>query len=399
LSGEQLAVPYEAGINPPIWELGHAAFFYECFILRALDGDVPRMPGYDEVWDSFEIRHEDRWRSGVVPEREITLDYYKQVLDCMRNRISNQPLGDRECYLYHYAICHQNMHIESLIWGRQTLAYAPPPFADKNGFSTGSPAMSGDAEIPGGRYPIGIDPDSGVFGFDNEKPGFEITLAPFALSKTLVSNAEFLAFIDDGGYENESVWSYGGAQWLRRSAARRPLYWRQADDGPELRWFDQWLPLPLHAPVLHINFWEAEAFASWSGRRLPTEFEWEAAARGREGRFTPWGGACEAKRLNMNGKKLGRASVTDFSEGATPEGCLQMLGTGWEWTSSQFLPYAGFQVDMYPYMSTLQFGDHKVTRGGSCATSSSLIRNTYRQAYLPDRRDVFTALRTCAVNP
>ena len=99
----------------------------------------------------------------------------------------------------------------------------------------------------------------------------------------------------------------------------------------------------------------------------------------------------------MNGTALGQLPVTSLREGSSPSGCLQMLGTAWEWTTSQFLPYDGFCVDMYPYMSTLQFGDHKVTRGGSCATSSCLIRNTYRQAYHPDRHDVFTSFRTCAV--
>ena len=126
LSEEQLTVPYLPGINPPIWELGHAAFFYETFILRALDGSAAAMPGYDEIWDSFEVRHADRWASGVVPEKPRTLDYYARMIDAVRERLETQALRPGDHYLYKYAIFHQNMHIESLIWRRQALAYAPP---------------------------------------------------------------------------------------------------------------------------------------------------------------------------------------------------------------------------------------------------------------------------------
>jgi iron(II)-dependent oxidoreductase len=205
--------------------------------------------------------------------------------------------------------------------------------------------------------------------------------------------------VEAGGYEVEKLWSYGGNNWRVRRKAEQPVYWHQDGSGKWLvRQFDTWVTLPLDAPAMHVSFWEADAFARWAGRRLPTEFEWEAAARGQEGRMVPCGKALvDPAHVDMDGTQMGRASVAAFSDGATPEGCVQMLGTAWEWTSSQFLPYDGFKVDMYPYMSTLQFGDHKVTRGGSCATSSCLIRSTYRQAYHPDRRDVFTAVRTCAL--
>ena len=105
----------------------------------------------------------------------------------------------------------------------------------------------------------------------------------------------------------------------------------------------------------------------------------------------------DTTRVDMDGKRMGQVAVDEFPKGASPFGCLQMLGTAWEWTTNQYLPYDGFCVDMYPYMSTLQFGDHKTTKGGSCATSSQLIRNTYRQAYYPSRNDVFTGFRTCAI--
>ncbi len=400
-----LAVPYEPGINPPVWEFGHIAFFYEYFILRPLDHVAHQMPGFDEVWDSFEIHHKERWRHGVVPGKDDALAYYDRVTAAIRDRIATAPLTAEALYLYKYNIFHQMMHIESLIWSRQTLGYPAPSFVFPELAPPGEadpPAARGDAEVPGGRYPIGLPADSGAFatedfGFDNEKPGHDRELAPFAISKTLVSNEEFRIFVESGAYGDGELWSFSGKCWLRDTGSHHPGYWRRNEDGTwSERIFDRWHPLDPRAPVLHVNYFEAEAYCRWAGRRLPTEFEWEAAARGPEGLHFPWGNTLDPERLDMDGARMARSPVTAFPAGASPFGCLQMLGTAWEWTSSQFLPYDGFKTDVYPYMSTLQFGDHKTTKGGSCAACSPLIRNTYRQAYYPSRRDVFVSFRTCA---
>lgn len=406
LSPKQLDVPYHRGINPPLWELGHAAFFYEYFLLRKLGTAAPRMPGYDEVWDSFEIQHRNRWQQDVVPGRATIYDFYRSIIDEVRRRLDAPALTPEEHYLCQYCIAHQNMHIESLVWARQTLAYPAPAsvLTPERPAGTHLPARSGiagDAAVPAGRYPVGMPADSPhfatrEFSFDNERPAFAIDLDAFAISKTLVSNREFLTFVEDGGYSSPAAWSYGGRWWRQEEAPAHPLYWREKRGQWQLRRFDKWIDLPLDAPVLHLSFWEAEAFATWAGRRLPTEYEWEAAARGANGRPFPWGESMDLTRVDMNVEHMAAAPVDAISSGASPAGCLQMIGTVWEWTTSQYLPYAGFAVDMYPYMSTLQFGDHKTTRGGSCATSSCLIRSTYRQAYLPGRRDVFTGFRTCA---
>ena len=167
------------------------------------------------------------------------------------------------------------------------------------------------------------------------------------------------------------------------------------------RQFDQWKPLVSEFPVMHISYWEAEAFCRWAGRRLPTEHEWEVAAlgniNGQKTRKFPWGDTMDASKVDMDGLHMANIPVTAYPEGDSPFGCRQMLGTAWEWTSSQYLPYDGFAVDMYPFMSTLQFGYHKTTKGGSCATSSILIRGSYRQAYLPNRTDAYVGFRTCAL--
>jgi iron(II)-dependent oxidoreductase len=195
------------------------------------------------------------------------------------------------------------MHIESLIWARQTMGLKKMEFAQSDNKNvpldskTSEESTLGDAEIPAGRYWIGMPAKSEHFAtedfaFDNEKPGFEIDIESFKISKTLVSNKEFLAFIEDGGYENKDLWSWGGKKWLRTehdfgippeeklSLPKHPLYWKQENGEWLERYFDEWKPLVPDYPVTHISFFEAEAFCNWAGRRLPTEYEWEVAALG-----------------------------------------------------------------------------------------------------------------------
>lgn len=416
-----LDVPYHLGVNPPLWEMGHAAFFYEVFVFNLLDGTPSHDPSMDDLWDSFHIEHRDRWNRELFPGRQKTLDYFNLIYDRVAERIEKEPLTDQARYLYRYAIYHQNMHIESMIWCRQTVGYPAPPDTDLYRPAPGEP-HHGDALVPAGEWLIGMPGESQSFAsddfaFDNEKPRFSVKLDAFAISKCLVSNRQFLEFVEDGGYRRPDLWSFGGRKWLQTEtdvalvhgsreplfrAPRHPLYWRWHDEQWQERVFDRWQPLNPDAPVTHVTFWEAEAYCRWAGRRLPTEHEWEVAALGnRPGepfRRFPWGNEAPTSQLaDLDGRAMAQNPVFDFPEGDSPFGCRQMTGTVWEWTSDQFLPYDGFKVDMYPFMSTLQFGDHKVTKGGGCATSSCLIRGTYRQAYLPQRNDVYTGFRTCAL--
>jgi iron(II)-dependent oxidoreductase len=424
LSADELNIPFHPGVNPPIWEIGHAAFFYEEFILKGLDGQQDSFdPSMDDIWDSFHIDHKDRWLSGVVPSLDKTLKYIDHIFNAVLARIDNNQLIDADLYLYKYAIFHQNMHIESLIWARQTSAFSKMRFNSSQDkelprTDTNSEENLGDAEIPSGKYLIGMPADSVQFAqedfaFDNEKPWFEVDLEDFKISKTLVSNKEFLAFVNDGGYQNEKYWSFGGLKWLKtkRNTAvlpeqamqlpAHPIYWKFEKGQWSERLFDQWNLLRDDYPVTHVSFWEVEAYCNWAGRRLATEYEWEVAALGnRKGesiRYFPWGNNMDASKVDMDGNHMAQLPVTAYPEGDSIFGCRQMLGTVWEWTSSQYLPYDGFTMDMYVYMSTLQFGYHKTTKGGSCATSSILIRGSYRQAYFPTRTDVYVGFRTCAL--
>lgn len=406
LESRQLDVPYSTGINPPVWEVGHASFFFERFILQNLDSTPSYNPALDDVWDSFELAHEDRWQEGLFPDKSDTLHYFHHTFERVKQRILEKPLSNADLYLYKYAIFHLNMHLESMVWCRQTLGYAPPPGSMPGITETSvKPSQQGDVEVPAGRYRIGMPAQSpnyagDDFCFDNEKPGFVKPMDAFRISSTLVSNAEYLAFVQAGGYEHDEWWSMAGLKWRIKNRACHPLLWKKENGHWLERHFDQWLSIQPDLPVKHVSYWEAQAYCNFTGRRLPTEFEWEVAALGNreDGDFNkfPWGNTMDDSRVDMDCKHLARIPVSAFPEGDSPSGCRQMIGTVWEWTDSLFFPYDGFSVDMYPFMSTLQFGDHKVVRGGSCATSSMLIRGTYRQAYTPDRNDVFVGFRTCA---
>ncbi|MDO3721018.1 selenoneine synthase SenA [Marinobacter sp. chi1] len=420
LPDEKLDVPYHPGVNPPLWEMGHSAFFYEVFVFNLLDGTPSVDPSMDDLWDSFHIEHRDRWNREFFPGREQTLAYFDTIYYRVAERIRSTPLDNQALYLNRYSVFHQNMHIESMTWCRQTVGYPATPDATFERPAPGAP-VPGDAEIPAGRWVIGM-PDASPrypmedFAFDNEKPRFEVEMDAFAIARQPVSSGEYLAFVEDGGYRKPGLWSFGGRKWLETEvdvalvhgstepmprAPLHPLYWRWHDNAWQERVFDRWQPLNLDAPAKHLTYWEAEAYCQWAGRRLPTEFEWEVAALanrpGETFRRFPWGNEYPDKHLaDLDALCMGQNPVFDYPESDSPFGCRQMIGSVWEWTSNQFLPYDGFKVDMYPFMSTLQFGDHKVSRGGSCATSSCLIRGTYRQAYLPLRNDVYTGFRTCA---
>lgn len=427
LTDTQTQVPCLDGINPPVWELGHCAFFFERFVLFELDGTPSLQPALDEIWDSFELNHEDRWIPGLFPNLHDTINYFNAVRDKVRNRIRCEPPSSRLVYLLTYAIGHLQMHMESLVWCRQTLGYPPPPGSRwpavlkdeaslnaRPGNTATLAANTDDIEIPAGEYRIGVDASNAeqdTFAFDCEKPAWVASVEPFSISRSLISNAEYLRFVESGGYESLHWWSRGGQRWLKQQKLRHPLYWKTENGCWFERIFDCWVPLQSEWPVRHISYREAQAYCNFAGRRLPTEIEWEVASLGnrdgQQGRYLPYTlpnyqkvtairPADIASCADMDRSALACHSVNDFQAGASPFGCLQMIGTLWEWTSSIFMPYRGFSPDMYPFMSTLQFGTHYVTRGGSFASASSLIRGTYRQAYLPERNDVFTGFRTCA---
>ena len=409
LSDEQLMGPQLDMVNPPLWEIGHVIFFHELFVLRQLGEKKLLLKGAEELYDSFEVVHDDRWQL-LLPTREDTLAYAQEVLDRMIQRLESHEPSAKETYLYLLALLHEDMHDEAFTYTRQTLEYPQPKYstnhtADK--FEVGAGPLPGDVEIPGGTYMLGAVPQQ-PFVFDNEKWAHPVEVKPFKIARAAVTNSEFAEFADAGGYERGEFWSYGGRTWLKKSGAKQPVYWRQDGKNWQRRHFDTWLPLEENRPVIHINWYEAEAFCKWAGRRLPTETEWELAASSEPAsgvqkagkRLYPWGNEPSTpEHANLDSNFVGCVDAGAFAKGDSGFGCRQMIGNVWEWTASPFYPFPGFIVDQpYREYSAPWFGYNKVLRGGCWATRSRLIRNTYRNFYLPHRRDVFAGFRTCAEN-
>jgi len=405
LTDAQLRVPLLPIINPILWEIGHVAWFQEKWALRHLRGEPPVLAHGDALYDSAAVAHDTRWDL-VLPSRTDTLHYMLVVLGRILDRLPDE-LSEREAYFHWLPCMHEDMHDEAFTYTRQTLAYPAPSFPP----APPSPAhsvqdVSGDVEIPGAESLLGA-PQGELLVFDNEKWAHPVRVEPFRIARAPVTNGQFAEFADDGGYRRRELWSDDGWAWREKAKAEHPVYWSRDGSNWYQRHFDQVRPLsktlsgvegPRVLPIIHVNWFEAEAYCRWAKRRLPTEAEWELAAATAEKRRYPWGDAAPTGRGNLDGRALGCVPVGLHSAGDTPEGCRQMLGNVWEWTASTFAPYPGFVVDPYKEYSQPWFTpDYRVLRGGCWATRSRLIRNTWRNFYTRDRRDVFGGFRTCAL--
>ena len=411
LNYEQLIVPYLPIVNPPLWEIGHVAWFQEKSVLRHICKQKPIRDDADPLWDSIAIAHDTRWALSI-PSREETLAYMREVRDAVIETLEKGEPSEELIYIVRYAVFHEDMHTEAFTYTRQTLGYPPPRLSDCMNIQpnerTDSPLL-GDVEILGGTFQLGAMQDEG-FVFDNEKWAHPVDVKPFAIARAPVTQSEFAAFVDDDGYCRKDIWGQEGWDWCQSVAAEHPVYWQCDTDGGWLRrHFDKWVPLEPHFPVIHVNWYEAEAYCCWAGRRLPTEVEWEVAAAAephpdsqlfssKKRRF-PWGDQPPmSARANLDWNRMGCVNVNAFPEGDSAFGCRQMIGNVWEWTSGDFLPYPGFEVDLYQEFSEPWFGTRKVLRGGCWSTRSRMLRNTWRNFYTPDRRDVLAGFRTCALN-
>jgi len=405
LSDEQLDLPYAATVNPMRWELGHVGFFYDCFLLSELDGGPTRFEGGADLFDSFEVDHADRWGL-ALPSREKILDYLEQIEQEVLDRIAGKEPSDREQYVYQLAVHHESMHDEAFAWTRQAMEYAAPVVGSSGSEPrTAADGLDGDVHIEGGSFELGADPAQG-FVFDNEKWGHEVVVPSFEMSRAPVTNRQYREFVEAGGYSNRAFWSTPGWSWRGKAGARHPLYWKLEDGVWLERSFESWAPLRADAPVVHVGWYEAQAYCNWAGRRLPNEAEWEYAASTAPGesgkRRYPWGDApmqVGAEVASLGYEAIGCSDVAAFPAGDSGWGCRQMLGNVWEWTDTAFYPYPGFVVDTpYREYSAPWFGYPKVLKGGAWSTHPDMVNNTYRNFFEPNRRDIFAGFRTCAVD-
>ncbi|ACG72896.1 protein of unknown function DUF323 [Anaeromyxobacter sp. K] len=351
LPADGLLGPRLAIVNPPLWELGHVAWFQERWVLRHAAGRPPLRAGADALYDSTAIPHDVRWDL-PLPSLEETIGYLGEV---EAGVLALLERGEADPYFVRLSVFHEDMHWEAMAFSRQTLGWPAPPGLPAAAAGAGP---EGDAALPGGTFRLGAAAGDG-FVFDNEKWAHPVELRPFRIARAPVTEARFAEFVDDGGYRRRALWSAAGWRWREAEGAEHPAYWERAADGWTRREFDRRVPLEADRPVANVCAHEADAFCRWAGRRLPTEAEWEAAAA---------------------------------AEGA-PLGAAHRV---WEWTASDFLPYPGFVADPYREYSQPWFGTHRVLRGGSFATPARLLRPTFRNFYTPDRRDPWAGFRTCA---
>lgn len=408
LTEEELSRQHSPLLSPIVWDLGHVANFEERWIARVADD-----PDSDEDRsrrnDLYEATAHPRATRGELelPERTAALDEMARVRRKTRAVLRRVDLDHRDPltrdgFVFSMLAQHEAQHSETLLQTIQImrdLHYEPhlrrePPGALPRG-------VKGMATIPEGSFLIGTNDRTAAY--DNERPQHEVEIARFRIDLAPVSNADYLEFMRDGGYGRPELWSDAGQRWLDEASTTHPAQWRRREDGgwDELS-FGRLEPVDPRRPVIHVCYFEADAYARWAGKRLPTEFEWEKAAacdleRG-VARVYPWGDQPPAEaHANLDQRAFGPAQIGAYPTGRSYFGCEQMLGCVWEWTSSDFEPYPGFLAFPYPEYSEIHFGQgYKVLRGGSWATQPIAIRNTFRNWDLPQRRQIFSGFRCAA---
>lgn len=365
--------------SPAKWHLAHVTWFWETFLLRDHEDGYSL---YDEDWpfvfNSYyeaEGKRIARFSRGMLsrPTLNDILAWRAHVDDAM------QPLLEREKLrpLVELGFAHEQQHQELLLTDIKHALFQNPlgPAMWDTQVSSARKQADDWYEHPGGIARIGHQSDG--FAFDNEGPAHRVLLEPFALSSRLVTNGEWSEFIADSGYDEATLWLSDGWAWVQENGVRAPLYWREQEHFTHSGWQER----DPDAPVTHISYYEADAFATWAGKRLPTEFEWEAIARGQEGEL--------AAHDPASGNQLDDASPP------LPIGSDSLFGDCWQFTRSGYLPYPRFQPAegaVGEYNGKFMSGQF-VLKGASCATARGHSRASYRNFFYPHQRWQYTGLR------
>jgi iron(II)-dependent oxidoreductase len=355
LSEEQLSRQVSPLQSPLVWDFAHIGHFEELWLVRNVGGNPPLHAEHDDVYDAFAHARAER---GELPflqpaaARAFVDDVRGRTLEVLeRLEPNDEPLLENG-FVFGLVVQHELQHIETMAQTMQLgglpLDASPLPQVE----------ASGEALVAGGPFALGADPDQ-PWAYDNELPAHKVEVPSFAIDRGLVTNEDYRAFIAAGGYRDRSLWSDEGWAWREAENAEVPEYWHLGGGGEFLRRrFDVVEPVPAQEPVQHVSYWEADAYARWAGKRLPSEPEWEKAARSGE------------------------------LEHAT--------GAVWQWTSSPFAGYPGFRAFPYPEYSEVFYGDeYRVLRGGSWVTDPLVARLSFRNWDYPQRRQIFSGIR-CA---
>lgn len=391
LETEDFVIQSMVEASPPKWHLAHTSWFFETFVLQPYQNDYRSLvPEYAYLFNSYYNAAGPmhcRDRRGLISRPTVadTFNYRRHIDDAMSRLLEeaagNQRLAEKLSPLVVLGLNHEQQHQELLLADvKHLFAQNPlhPVYRDR---SAGEPAQPPPARWVGfeeGVYSIGNE-ETG-FCYDNEGPRHRVFLEPFALASRLVTNGEFLAFIEDDGYRRSELWLSLGWNTVRELGWKAPLYWERKDKQWNQFTLSGLVPVAKDEPVCHVSFFEADAYARWAGARLPTEGEWEVAV-------------LDADPERGNFVESGRYHPAPA--GQAGDGLQQMFGDVWEWTGSSYRPYPGYRPPggaLGEYNGKFMC-NQMVLRGGSCATAQTHIRPTYRNFFQPDKRWQFTGIR------
>jgi iron(II)-dependent oxidoreductase len=404
-SEEDLERVHSPLMSPLVWDLGHIAAFEELWLVHRF-GERPLLrEDLAQVYDAFETPRAGR---GDLPF--LRSAQARRYLDDVRERTLEVIEERGVSELHEMVIRHEHQHNETMLQTLQLARLAGP------GGLAGQPARHGGPrrftprasdqafphtgleliEIAPGECTVGAGREG--FAYDNERPRHRTDVRGYLIGRAPITNATYLTFVVGGGYERREWWSDEGWHWKEQYDITRPLAWT-ADLSAQWR-LGELEPLHPHQPVVHVSWFEADAFARANGLRLPTELEWEKAAtwdqESSEARRYPWGNDSLRPGIhaNVDLELPAPAVVGAYPAGASPYGALGMVGDVWEWTVSEFTGYSGFVAHPYREYSEVFFGSgYKVLRGGSWATSARVITPTFRNWDLPQRRQIFSGIR------
>ncbi|RVU22759.1 ergothioneine biosynthesis protein EgtB [Streptomyces antnestii] len=402
VEGPELTAQHSPLMSPLVWDLAHIGNQEEQWLLRAVAGREAMRPEIDPLYDAFEHPRSERPKLPLLaPDeaREYAAEVRGRALDVLDSTPFHGTRLTEAGFAFGMIAQHEQQHDETMLITHQLRTGAPALTAPDPGPQV-SVAFHGPSEVlvPGGPFTMGTSAEP--WALDNERPAHPRLVPPFHIDTTPVTNGAYLRFMADGGYENSRWWTPAGWAMVRDGGLDSPLFWRREGGQWLRRHFGVTEPVPPDEPVVHVSWYEADAYARWAGRRLPSEAEWEKAARfdpasGRSMRY-PWGDADPTpERANLGQRHLRPAPAGSYPAGESPLGVRQLIGDVWEWTSSDFLPYPGFAAFPYREYSEVFFGpDHKVLRGGSFAVDAVVCRGTFRNWDYPVRRQIFAGFRT-----
>ncbi len=396
LSDADVETAHSALMSPLAWDLAHIAAYEDLWLVHRHGGEPLLHPELAAMYDAFETPRAARGDLALL-DRGEALAYLAEVRERALEVLARTGPGE----VHELVLQHEQQHNETMLQAIELarLATAPGLAAAPRPAAVAGHSGLEAIEVAGGPFLMGAP--AGRVSFDNERPAHRVDLPAFLIGRTPVTNATFLTFAEGGGYQRREWWSDEGWSWKEDYDITHPGQWAAGPDGWRQWRVDGWAPLHPDEPVVHVSWFEADAFARAHGARLPTEQEWEKAAAWDQATQTsrpyPWGARPAVPgdgRANLDQTGLGAHPAGAAAAGAAPSGALGMLGDAWEWTSTAFHGYPGFAAHPYREYSEVFFGeDYRVLRGGSWATRANVATTTFRNWDLPQRRQIFSGVR------